>query len=167
MEEMWIQLESFPNYSISSEGRIRNDERDTLVLPSRTRQGGLKVGLVNNGVQHTRSLKVLVAQTFVDGQTEIFATPIQLDGDQENVRADNIVWRPRWFAWKYTRQFEKIDDYIGVGPLSERKSGLVYQDIVEASLSNGVLFDAVNLALVNKIPVFPTWQMFDWIRVET
>lgn len=163
MEETWAPIFEFPNYSVSTEGRIRNDERQRLVSQSLTQQGAVKVGLVKDGKQYTRSVKVLVAERFVSGQDDIFDTPMHLDGDQTNNSVTNLVWRPRWFAWKYARQFESIEEYIGVGPIKERKSGLVYEDIVNASITYGVLFYEVKLALVNKIPVFPTWHVFDWV----
>jgi hypothetical protein len=163
MEELWRPISEFPNYSISSYGSVRNDNRGRLVNCSLTKQGGVKVGLVRDGVQHTRSVKVLVAEHFIPRTDPLFDTAIHLDGDQQNNRCDNLIWRPRWFAWKYSRQFETIDQYIGVGPIKERKSGLVYPDIVEASLTHGILLYEVQLALVNKIPVFPTWHIFDWV----
>lgn len=164
MEETWFQIKDFPNYAVSSYGRICNEERGRIVKTSTTRQGGIKVGLTQGGRQYTRSVKVLVAEAFIKGRTHTFDTPMHLDGDQSNNHISNIVWRPRWFAWKYARQFEKIDDYIGLGPISDRKTGLLYSDIVEASLANGVLFYEVHLSLVNKMPVFPTWHIFDWVK---
>lgn len=164
MEEIWVQLAEFPNYSISSEGRVRNDVRGRIVRTSLTRQGAAKVGLIRGGVQETRSVKVLVAEHFVDGWSETFNTPINLDGDQTNNNVDNIVWRPRWFACKYKSQFYKIEMYSGVGPIVDRKTGIIYKDVVDAALSNGVLFYEIQMSLVNKVPIFPTWHIFDWVR---
>lgn len=164
MREQWKPIIGFPNYSISSEGRVRNDARGKPVRSSLTKQGAVKVGLSGRNGQQTRSVKLLVADAFVKGYTEIYNTPIHLDGDQSNNSASNLAWRPRWFAIKYARQFETIDTYLGVGPVMVRKTGVVYSDIVEAATTHGVLFFEVQMSLVNKITVFPTYQIYDWVK---
>lgn len=162
MEEYWQDIEEFPGYEVSSLGRIRSHYRKRIVRQSHTNQGALKVNLRVNGSTVTRSVKVLVALAFVPGRTEQFNTPLQMDGNQDNVAADNLVWRPRWFCWKYSRQLESIDRFYGVGPIIDRKTGIQYEDIASAAMSNGLLPFEVQMALVNKVPVFPTWHIFDW-----
>lgn len=164
MEEQWAQIKEFPNYSISSEGRVRNDDRGRIVKVSRTQQGASKVGLVHSKKQHTRAVNVLVAEAFVSGYSDIFNTPMHLDGDASNNRAENLVWRPRWFAWKYTRQFETVNEYNGLGPIKERSSGIVYIDIVSAGVLNGILFEEIAMSLSTKEATWPTWQIYDWVK---
>lgn len=161
MDELWAQIKEFPNYSISTNGSIRNESRTRLVKTSVTERGVVKVGLVRGGQQSTRSVKVLVAEAFVPGKTEKFDTPIHKDGNQENNNVNNIVWRPRWFAWKYHRQFDRAHNYSKVGPLKDRGSGIVYTNLVEAAIAHGLLFNEIHMSLVNKVPVFPTWQQFE------
>jgi hypothetical protein len=164
MKEEWVKIPDFTDYSISSYGRVRNDNRERMVKPSVTRSGMVKVGLYKAGAQYTRAVRLLVAETFVGGRSEKFDTPINLDGDQLNCRADNLLWRPRWFAWKYASQFLIIEKYVGKGPIIDRKSGVVYEDVVQASITNGLLVRELLMTLVTKTPIFPTWQIFDWYR---
>ena len=163
MEEVWQSIINYPLYEVSNHGEIRNKNSGRPVRLSTTRQGGVKVSLICGTTRHTRSVKVLVADAFVDGQTDVYDTPIQLDGDQSNVDASNLMWRPRWFAWRYARQFHKADTYIGLGPLCDQKTGLMYKDIYEAATKNGLLFLEIQMSLVNRVPVFPTFHLFDWI----
>lgn len=163
MEVIWVQLEEFPDYSINTSGEIRNDVRDRLVSVSHTRQGAAKVGLMKDSKQHTRSVKVLVAETFLEKTNPLFDTPIHLDGDQKNCNVSNLVWRPRWFAWKYHHQLEEIDLYEDSGAVIDTSTEIIYSDIVEAALTNGLLFYEVRLSVHNKIPVFPTYHMFEWV----
>ena len=109
--EEWKTIEEFPNYDISNYGNIANNFNEVLLEVSKTKQGALKVGLVKDGKQYTRSVKVLVAEAFVIGQTDIFDTPILLDGNQSNCSAWNIEWRPRWHAWNYSYQFNDIKEF--------------------------------------------------------
>lgn len=162
--EIWRPIEDFPMYEISNYGEVANVETDLIIRPSTTLQGGLKIGLVKDGVQYTRSVKVLVARAFVDGEDDIFDTPMLLNGDQLDCKADNIVWRPRWFAWNYARQMEKQKAVYSLGPLIEiNEEGIVmnaYHNTIEASMKHGLLFSDVWDSLHTAKPVFPTRQIF-------
>jgi hypothetical protein len=164
MTEQWVEIFDFPNYSVSNWGRVRNEDRGRLLKQSVTKQGAVKVGLVLGGKQYTRSVKVLVAEAFIPEDNDKFDTPMHLDGNQLNNRSDNIVWRPRWFAWKYARQFDDIDKYIDRGPVFDNTTGEVYKNIAEAGITNGLLFYEIHFAIVNKTAVFPIWHVFDWVR---
>lgn len=159
----WVQLSEFPDYSLSDLGDIRNDKRGTLVATSLTKQGAVKVGLMKGGKQHTRSVKVLVAETFVPGESDIFNTPIHLDGDQFNNAATNLIWRPRWFAWKYHNQLGAVDNYTGTGEVININTQDAYEDIADAAMANGLLFEEVHISVVNHIPVFPSWHNYEWL----
>lgn len=161
MEEIWTTIEDFPLYLISDCGRVMNVETRHILKETVNPAGIVKVGLVAYaGKQHQRSIKVLVAQNFVDGRTTIFNTPMQLDGNPYNNRADNIVWRPRWFAWKYKRQFAEISALHTKGPIVDKESGDCYTDVFEAATRNGLLVSDLYLAIQREAPTFPTWQSF-------
>lgn len=166
MQEQWEILPDFPIYAISSYGRIRNERRNRLVKITYTRDGEAKVGLVDtSGIQRTRSVRLLVAKTFVPGMTDVFNTPINLDGDRANNNADNLLWRPRWFAQKYVLQLTTLEHYTKNSvPIVDRTTGVIYSNIAEASMINGLLFTEVAMSLVNKIPVFPSWHLFDIVK---
>jgi hypothetical protein len=165
-EETWAKIYDFTDYSVSTQGRIRNDKRERLVSQSMNSRGVVRVGLYRNGQQFTRSVKVIVAETFVGGRTEKFDTAMLLDGDPFNNRADNILWRPRWFCWKYASQFEIMEKYIGKGPIVDRKTEEIYIDVAAAAVMNGLLVKEVMMSLVSKTPVWPTYQVFDWYHVS-
>lgn len=163
-EEVWLQIQDFPDYSVSSHGRIRNDVRRRFVQTSHTNRGAVKVGLTSGGKQQTRQVKDLVAAAFVEGYNDRFNTVVILDGDHDNLNARNLAWRPYWFNWKYVNQFKDINHYLDSGPIEDRKTGVRYSNIVDAGLTNGLLFYEIQLALVRKVPVFPTWHLFDWVK---
>lgn len=161
-EEEWADILEFPNYMVSNYGRVRNIKHGRVVKMSYTRQGAVKVSLYLDNIRVTKSVKVLVAEAFLPGRTEQFDTAIHLDGDQGNNTIENLIWRPRWFAWKYSRQFELINTYLKLGPVYEVKSKQSYSSIADASLKNGLLFKEVDYSISNKVATFPTWQQFEW-----
>lgn len=160
MDEIWVVIEEFPNYHVSDHGRVLNADTGRILAESRTKTGTLKIGLVMGGKQYTRSVCVLVAEAFVEGRSEVFNTPIHLDGNPQNNFQDNLIWRPRWFAWKYARQFREHIPGQSQGPIVDTVLGGVYVDMWEAALSNGLLVEDVWKSVHSQKPTFPTWQMF-------
>lgn len=160
-EEIWKTIASIPSYSVSTHGRVMNNGTGKLIRTSYTKQGAAKVGLVDDGYQHTRSIKVLVADAFVPGRNETCNTPIHIDGDQMNNYVFNLAWRPRWFAWKYARQFFDVIPNQEKGPLFEVASGTWYATAIDAALDNGLLVEEVWRSIVMKTEAFPTNQRFE------
>lgn len=162
--EDWEYIEGFPMYMISNLGEVRNIKTGRLLHITKSSRGGSKVGLVFDGVQYSRSVRTLVADAFLPDKTDIFNTAINRDGDKTNNHISNLVWRPRWFAVKYARQF--VVDYANAdrGPIQDVESGLVYFTVREAAIENGLLFKEVFGSCLSGESVFPTWQTFDWLR---
>jgi len=167
--EEWRVLDEFPKYEISNLGRIARSRDDLIVTPSKTQHGDLKVRLyISLEETRTRLLKVLVAETFVPKLDDIFDTPILIDGNPENVMATNIAWRPRWYAWKYTRQFaEPQPEEYKRGPVVELDEDgqtiiNIYDDIIEVGITHGLLFERIWKSIHQQEQVFPTGQQFAW-----
>lgn len=156
-----MTISEFPNYEISSSGRVFNRDTGREMVLSPTMQGDPTVGLVRDGIQYRRSVKVLVAEAFVPGQTDVFDTPIQLDGDKRNVTAENIVWRPRWFAWKYARQFSIVQpNWYFMGPIFDVVNSIQYKNIIEAAMATGSLCEDIHYSIINETHVFPLGERY-------
>lgn len=160
--EQWLPLGEFPGYSASNLGRIRNDRRDSLLTFVLTDHRPY-VGLMRNGFQVKRSVSKLICDTFVQRpENPLFNTPIHLDGDSLNCRADNLLWRPRWFAWKHSHQFRReLPEYEWV--IQEIKTKEVFPNCWGPVFHYGLLYLDVVLAVVHKTYVFPTMQIFERI----
>lgn len=155
----FVPIEHFSDYYVNEQGIIVNSITGREMVLSPTEHGDLTVGLMRNGVQYRRSVKGIVARTFVEGETELFDTPILLDGNKENLNVNNIVWRPRWFAHLYSRQFsEPYPDWYYDGPII--CGNMKYDNILEASTYHGILCKDIFTSLGRKDPVFPTGQIF-------
>lgn len=163
MQLVWKKIKNFPTYEISSEGDVVNIDTGRYLRKSTTLQGAVKVGMVRAGVQYTKSVKVLVAEAFVPGRSDIFDTPIHLDGNTERNHADNLMWRPRWFAYRYTRQFVEPNEFDSFGPIEDLTTGIIYDTVLDASIHNGLLVEDIIRGIRTDETVFPTWQLFAYV----
>lgn len=160
MNERWKEIDLFPDYSVSDLGRIRTDKSGRLLSLNMNQYGVLQVGLMRQGQQRHRSVPLLVAKAFVPEPGGPFDTPINLDGDRYNNRSDNLLWRPRWFAIKYNRQFRYPYENSISKPLVDLKTGEVTQNSLECAKRFGLLEDEIVLSILNRTYVWPTYQEF-------
>lgn len=161
----WMPVRGFPDYSINPEGQIRRDKNGRLLSPRYNQYDVPYVGLMRGWQQCSRSLPRLVATTFLAAPTDIFNTPIQLDGDPRNCRVDNIMWRPRWYAVKYKHQFEvryrnPIDKPILAVEQHEK-----FPNSFAAGIRYGLLEEEVVLSIINNTPAWPTYQEFELVEM--
>jgi len=170
MEELWQPIEFFPGYEVSSWGRIRSDKwwEDGKILSQSPNQFGvMQVGLMRDNVQHHRSVPLLVAKAFLPPVPGVnrrgkraYDTPINLDGDRTNNHIDNLVWRPRWFAVKYNRQFRHPFQRPILQPIVELETGEVSKNSFECAKEYGLLEEDLVLSILNRTYVWPTYQFF-------
>lgn len=163
----WQELEEFPDYAVSEWGEITNMRSGVIRKLSINGQGIVKISLYNEQKQlMTRSVSRIVAEAFVPRpDAEAFDTPIHLDGDQRNCRADNLLWRPRWFAIKYHKQFRQPEFHVARGTFIELDSEEVYDSIKEICIRNGLYWQDVIKCVTEETFVFPTWQKFRLFEV--
>jgi len=179
--EHWVPMRRFRTYEISNLGRIANRRTDVVISPSTTMQGDLKVNLYQdlgrkNTRPFTRSVKVLVAEHFVPLPEQVgphaFDTPIQLDGDQLNCRASNLMWRPRWFAINWKLELDRIRndpehwDFYNNGPIVEiDRHGIIcaaYHNILEVATKNGYLPSTIWKSINTGSTVFPDMKVYEF-----
>jgi hypothetical protein len=160
MNEEWKPIEMFEDYAVSTFGRICNRETGRMLALNLTQYGLLQVGLMRNGQQYHRSVPLLVARAFVPEVRGPFDTPINLDGDRQNNRVENLVWRPRWFAIKYNQQFRNPSEHHIAGAIADLKTGEVSANSLEAAKRYGLLENDVVFSTLNRTYVWPTYQEF-------
>lgn len=158
MEE-WCYIPSFPGYSVSDTGCVRNDETGRLMALTMNQQGIVNVGLTRDYIQYRRSVARLVATAFIPPPRDTFDTPINLDGDRTNNNVWNLVWRPRWFAVKYFQQFINGERGFTV-PVMETKTEECFHTSWEAAIKYGLLDREILVATIGRTYVWPTYQTF-------
>lgn len=94
MEE-WKTIEDFPNYMVSSEGRVKNIKYNRLLKPRFNDRGYISFVLYNNGKNHTFRVNRLVAQIFIPNpENKPYIDHIN------GIRDDNRVCNLRWATHK-------------------------------------------------------------------
>lgn len=164
-EEFWVDIDGDPRYSVSEFGRVRNNKTGKILRPQMNQQGTpffrLREGI--HGRPHSRSLNILVAEIFVEGQDEIFNTPIHLNGDRTDCHADNLMWRPRWFAIEFHKQFRephlmnRLQD-----PIVNDQTGQIYENGRDAVVRCGLLISGITDSIWNRKTVIPLGQTFSF-----
>lgn len=160
----WKPLDGYPGYSINRRGQVRNDELDRIMKVSLNTYGLPFIAMTVDRLQVRRGLARLVAQTFVPKNPMLpyFDTPIQLDGDQTNCNADNILWRPRWFAMRYTRQF-KIEQQPHL-PVRNLLTGQIENTAWPFVTATGLLYRELIIKAYREEAMFPTRERFRFER---
>lgn len=157
---MWEQIPEFPKYSVSPEGRVRNERTKKELVLTVNQFGVAQVGLFKNNRQYKRGVALLVANAFLDPPAmEAFNTPINLDGDRTNNSVENLMWRPRWFAIKYHQQFTNGKRGF-TKPIVEIHSNEKFPTSWEAATKYGLLDREIMIATLNRTYVWPTFQEF-------
>jgi hypothetical protein len=159
-DERWKRLKEFPGYSVSDNGRVRADKSGRILALSENQFGVVCVGMMKDGEQKHRSVPLLVAKAFVKGRSDIFDTPINLDGNRWNNHYTNLVWRPRWFAIKYNRQFREPYVHPILLPLQDVKTGEITVTSFKTAKRYGLLESDVVLSIANRTVCWPTYQEF-------
>jgi NUMOD4 motif-containing protein len=164
---IWQEIISFPGYSVSNTGLVRNNETERLLARLINSGGVAYVGITRDGEQHNRVVARLVAEAFLPPpHYHTFDTPINLDGVRTHLEVTNLMWRPRWFAVKYHQQFRKV--WSNDQTVVDVDTGRRYKTAMHAAVKFGLLaLDVFEWALMydrylehNVQGVWPTYQRF-------
>lgn len=159
--ERWLEVFEFPGYSVSSWGRVKNDETGRVLTMFRNQGGYASVSMSRDRIQYKRGIARLVANRFLPKSTlDEFVTPIHLNGDRTNNAAHNLAWRPKWFADYYTRQWNSHGTRIDQ-PILDAATGEVYENSTDAARKHGLLERDIVESISDGVKVFPTLQKFE------
>ena len=120
MEEKWKTIEGYPNYQVSSLGRVKSIEhnvkhrngyitvREKILKPLKNRNGYLQVNLYKGKKMKTMYIHRLVASAFVQNNS-IFNTEINhIDECKTNNCASNLEWSTREHNINFGTRNERI-----------------------------------------------------------
>ena len=127
--EEWRSLDfiGFPNYAISSFGRVRHIRFDRILSQYPNQKGLYHVGLHRKGIRTNKSVAPLVAQAFLpEPRNPRFNAVCHRDGNRSNNSYENLEWRPLWFVIRYQREYHNYISYPRT-PVIETTTGLKFK----------------------------------------
>jgi hypothetical protein len=159
----WIPIQDFPGYSVNGYGQVRHDAFDRLMTPHANQTESIYVSLMRDGIQCQRALAPIVANAFLEDPVDPFDTPINLDGDRWNCAADNLMWRPRWFAIQYHQQFKHPYHNPILTPVKARGENEVFRNSFAAAMRYGLLERDVVLSIYHNTYAWPNYMVFELV----
>lgn len=161
MREMWVAVPSNEDYDVSSHGRVRKHDTGQDMAIVCLGDGSLAVSLTQDKRQRPHMLRRLVAEAFCEYSEVRDDTVIHLNGDQKDCRAENLAWRPRWFAWKYTHQFnEELPEKYNK-QVTNIVTGSMWTDIPAAGMSEGELWSDIWRSCVEGVAIYPHAHVYE------
>lgn len=89
--ELWIRIKDYPNYEVSSNGRVRNINTGHILRPGVKQNGYEIVVLRNSNKNHTELVHRLVADNFYDGCHDGLVVD-HIDTNKRNNFVGNLEW---------------------------------------------------------------------------
>lgn len=91
MADTWSKINGFSNYSVSKNGKIRNDKSGNIKTPIKGTNGYYNVDLYENGQRTKVRIHRVVGETFIDNPEH--KTQINhKDGNKLNNNVENLEW---------------------------------------------------------------------------
>lgn len=91
INEQWRQIEDFPNYKVSTEGRVKSHYSGKILKPQSNWTGYLMVNLYKDGKKTHKLIHRLVAIAFIPNSDNLPCID-HIDGNPLNNCVDNLRW---------------------------------------------------------------------------
>lgn len=133
--EIWLPIEDYPNYEVSSEGRVRNIKAGKILKQQINHNGYNCLTLRKDKVQYNARVHRLVADAFYDGDHRDLDVN-HIDGNKTNNFIGNLEWCTR--KENVQHAFHKglrVSNDFGKGRIKIRdiSTGRVYDSINECA----------------------------------
>ena len=137
MDEIWVEIENYPMYEISDQGRIRNINTGRILHTYQDSRGYVIVTLSNAGTQKTVRVATLVANAFIEKYYDDLDV-VYLDGDRGNVAASNLDWWKRRDVHRRSYRLRGRTQIHKMKTIRCLETGEVFNSITEASEIMGI-----------------------------
>lgn len=152
--ERWVKIKSFPMYSVSNLGEIRNDLTNRI-LAQKKRGNYYAVNLCDNGKVVTTSVHRIVAKEFIynpDNKPQVN----HKDGNKFNNNVDNLEWvTAKENTIHYHRELDdthsrEVSSAVNSKPIKCVETGVVYKSARSASKVLGCCPNALTNCLTGR-----------------
>lgn len=165
-KERWSHLKEhgLSDYDVSDQGHIRSHYTTLRLAVFKSGTQTPTIPLYEDGGRaSTKILSRLVASQFVDGFDETNNTPIHLNGMKNDCRAENLMWRPLWYARLYHDQWAGLRPPYIPDPVRNTRTGEVYETARIASQVLGILELDIYNSIFEHTPTRLTGQIYEYV----
>lgn len=129
----WKVIIGFPDYSVSDDGRVKNNKTDKILSPYTDTNGYLSVGLYRDSKRFARRIHKLAAEAFIPNPLDLRELNHK-DGNKQNNIIDNLEWCTRSYNMIHsTRTLGNKPKKPYVQPIICVESMEVYKNVEEAA----------------------------------
>ena len=157
--EQWSPIAGFPNYEISTLGRVKSLSRDykygkhnDIILKTNDRRGYRGVTLFKNGKRYYFAVHRLVAAAFLENPNNLPCVNHK-DEDRTNNRVDNLEWCTHLYNSRYGTSREKISRGVSRSVLQYSKDGRlikIFPSLTVAAIETGVDISSISACCKKK-----------------
>ena len=142
--EEWAEVAEFPQYMISTHGRIKHKDRNNARQVSINNRGFPVVSLrKENSISYLRQINQLVAAAFLPRPGYNETSVIHIDGDLQNCHYTNLRWATRSEAIEWNRMRRaKVNGSrpkFKTPPVRNNWTGAEYDNAYECAIAEGKL----------------------------
>jgi hypothetical protein len=146
-EEVWVEIEGFPEYIISNLGHIRHkDRQNTNRKAYPNHQGFLTIVLFKppSKSRYVRHVNKLVASAFLEPPAHHDMTSVwHLDGDLLNCQADNLKWDRRDRVLEWNDMHRTTVPRYRTPNVMDNSTGRIYSSAFECGMATGEIESSV------------------------
>lgn len=154
-EEEWKTIEDFPEYQVSSLGRIINIHRPNTARKQAINHAGFPTVVLfkteHPGSRYLRQVNKLVATAFLGPPPPKMDSVWHLDGDLENCYVDNLVWDMRSRVLEWNDMHRTLTPRYKTPPVMINETGKIYANAFEC----GMAVSEIETAVVTHIENYP------------
>lgn len=137
MVNVWKVINEFPKYSVSDDGRVRNNKTGKILSPCADTNGYLSVGLYRDGKRSTKRIHRLVAEAFIPNPLNLHDINHR-DGNKSNNDKSNLEYCTRSYNMLHSsRTLGKKPRKPIKNPIVCVESKEVYENIEAAAKAVG------------------------------
>lgn len=134
--EIWKIIDDYPDYAVSTEGRIRKNANKRILATTPDSRGYPAISLKDENGWHTKNVHRLVAKTFIDNPMNK-PTVNHIDGNKRNNHITNLEWATSGENLKhaYATGLKHRPDYAGSSKKRVRivETGEVFNSVGECA----------------------------------
>lgn len=154
-DEVWKPIEDFPDYQVSSFGRIVHMDRpDTPRSAAPNHKGFPSLTLFNKnhpGARYFRQVNQLVAEAFIGPPPSKLNSVWHIDGNPENCHVENLKWDMRARVMEWNEMHRTGIPKYRTQRVMHNPTGTVYENAFEAAMAHG----DIETAIVSHIEKYP------------